>query len=68
MDLPFFLKEKRKEAGLTQTQLADMAGVGIRFVRDMEQGKVSLRLDKVNTVIALFGAKMVPGKLESTDE
>jgi y4mF family transcriptional regulator len=68
LNLSHFLKLKRKEEGITQLQLADMAGVGVRFVRDVEQGKASLRLDKVNTVLALFGAKMVPGALEDSDE
>jgi y4mF family transcriptional regulator len=59
-ELSQYIKLKRKQVGLTQVQLADMAGVGLRFIRDLEQGKASLRLDKVNTVLALFGAKMYP--------
>lgn len=50
-----FVKDKRKLAGLTQPELADKAGVGLRFVRELEQGKESLRLDKVNQVLKLFG-------------
>lgn len=50
-----FVKERRKTAGLTQPELAAKAGVGLRFVRDLEQGKESLRLDKVNQVLQLFG-------------
>lgn len=53
-----FLKEKRKQLKLTQTELAERAGVGLRFVREIEQGKQSLRLDKVNQVLALFGSQM----------
>lgn len=68
MILSTFLKQKRKEAGLTQAQLADMSGVGLRFIRNIEQGKASLRLDKVNTVLALFGSQMVPGAIENDDE
>ena len=45
----------RKGAGLTQTEMARRAGVGLRFVRDVEQGKPTVRLDKVNEVLALFG-------------
>ncbi|MBF8963021.1 helix-turn-helix transcriptional regulator [Pontibacter sp. FD36] len=55
MLLQEFVKERRKAAGLTQPELAAKAGVGLRFVRDLEQGKESLRLDKVNQVLQLFG-------------
>ncbi len=53
-----FMKEKRKELGLTQEDLALNAGVGLRFIRDLEQGKKTLRLDKVNDVLALFGKQV----------
>ena len=55
MQLSSFLKEKRSAAGLTQTELAAKAGVGLRFIRDLEQGKETIRLDKVNQVLQLFG-------------
>jgi y4mF family transcriptional regulator len=55
-----FLKEKRKLMNLTQVDLAEKAGVGLRFVREMEQGKETLRLDKVNQVLKLFGYEMGP--------
>ena len=55
-----FLKAKRRGLGLTQRDLADLAGVGLRFIRDLEQGKSTLRLDKVNQVLALFGHRMEP--------
>ncbi len=55
MDLSTFVKEKRKLVKLTQPELAEKAGVGLRFVRELEQGKQSLRLDKVNQVLQLFG-------------
>ena len=48
-------KEMRKRFGLTQVDLAAKAGVGLRFVRELEQGKQTLRIDKVNQVLALFG-------------
>lgn len=54
-----FLKEKRKKYNLTQIDLALKAGVGLRFVRELEQGKETLPLDKVNQVLALFGKKVV---------
>ncbi len=60
MELPGFVKEKRKKANLSQPELAEKAGVGLRFVRDLEQGKPSLRLDKVNQVLRLFGHVMEP--------
>ena len=49
------IKDLRKKAGLTQEELAKRTGVGLRFVRDVEQGKATVRLDKVNQVLALFG-------------
>ena len=55
-----FIKDRRRVMGLTQKDLADRAGVGLRFIRDLEQGKASLRLDKVNQVLALFGHRMEP--------
>ena len=55
-----FVKAKRRTLGLTQRDLADRAGLGLRFIRDLEQGKESLRLDKVNHVLALFGHRMNP--------
>lgn len=55
MSLREFVKEKRSTNKLTQPELAEKAGVGLRFVRDLEQGKESLRLDKVNQVLQLFG-------------
>jgi y4mF family transcriptional regulator len=60
MSLSDFLKDKRKKLNLTQQQLAEKAGVGIRFVRDLEQGKTTLRMDKVNQVLKLFGQELGP--------
>lgn len=57
-----YIKEKRKEFGLTQLDLSQKSGVGLRFVRELEQGKETLRLDKVNQVLALFGSELVPGR------
>ena len=50
-----FVKYYREKQKLTQEQLADIAGVGIHFIRDLEQGRSALRLDKVNTVLKIFG-------------
>ena len=57
-----FVKEKRKEAGLTQEEFAMRSGLGLRFVRELEQGKETVRLDKVNQALAMFGMEAVPGK------
>ena len=62
-NLAKYIQAKRKEFGLTQIDLSQKSGVGLRFVREMEQGKETLRLDKVNQVLALFGAEMAPMKL-----
>ena len=55
MQLSEFVKEKRNAAKLTQPELAEKAGVGLRFVRDLEQGKDTIRMDKANQVLQLFG-------------
>ena len=55
-----FVKEKRRQYGMTQVDLADKSGVGLRFVRDLEQGKPTLRMDKVNQVLGLFGRQAGP--------
>jgi y4mF family transcriptional regulator len=57
-DLSVFVKEKRKQYGLTQVDLSQKSGVGLRFVRELEQGKTTLRMDKVNQVLSLFGADL----------
>jgi len=57
-NLSMFVKEKRKQFGLTQQELSEKSGVGLRFVRELEQGKNTLRMDKVNQVLALFGAEL----------
>jgi len=59
-----YIKAKRKEFGLTQVDLSLKSRVGMRFVREMEQGKETLRLDKVNQVLRLFGAELGPVKEE----
>lgn len=58
MLLSKFVKEKRSLAKLTQPELALKAGVGLRFIRDLEQGKETVRLDKVNQVLKLFGCEV----------
>ena len=63
-----FIKMNRKEAGLTQKGFAFRSGLGLRFVRDLEQGKESLRMDKVNQALAMFGMTCVPGKMSRREE
>ena len=58
--LAIFLKEKRKKRNLTQPELAEKAGVGLRFVREVEQGKTTMRVDKVNQILKLFGHELGP--------
>ena len=59
-----YIKEDRKQAGLTQEEFALRSGLGLRFVRELEQGKETVRLDKVNQALAMFGMVAVPGKME----
>ena len=59
-----FIKVERKKAGLTQEEFALRSGLGLRFVRDLEQGKETVRLDKVNQALAMFGMEAVPGKIK----
>ncbi|MEZ4705452.1 MAG: helix-turn-helix transcriptional regulator [Bdellovibrionota bacterium] len=55
-----FVKKRRKELGLSQIELADRAGLGLRFIRDVEQKKPTLRMDKVNQLLQLFGHELGP--------
>ena len=57
-----FIKENRKAAGLTQEEFALRSGLGLRFVRELEQGKPTVRMDKVNQALAMFGMEAVPGR------
>ena len=61
-----FVRQRRKLLQLTQPDLAAKAGVGLRFVRELEQGKTTLRLDKVNLVLRLFGHEAAPAPLDRT--
>lgn len=63
-----FIKEKRKEFGLTQEEFAIRSGLGLRFVRELEQGKETVRMDKVNQALQMFGMEAVPGKMEKKIE
>lgn len=59
-----FIRENRRAAGLTQEEFAIRAGLGLRFVRELEQGKQTVRMDKVNIALSMFNSEAVPGKKE----
>ena len=58
MDLNEHIKELRKKSGLTQIEFAKRVGVGLRFVRELEQGKSTIRLDKLNQVLNFLGCHL----------
>ncbi len=60
-----FIKKKRREAGLTQEEFAMRSGLGLRFIRDLEQGKSTVRMDKVNAALAMFGMEAGPIRKEN---
>lgn len=55
-----FVKQKRKEAGLTQPEFADKAGVALTVIRKIEQGRTNLSMEKVNIVLSMFGHTLGP--------
>lgn len=63
-----YVKEMRKRYNLTQVDLSDKSGIGLRFVRELEQGKPTLRIDKVNQVLSLFGSDCGPVPIKRTQE
>ncbi len=58
------VKKNRKVLGLTQEEFAVRSGLGLRFVRELEQGKKTVRLDKVNQALAMFGMEVKAGRIE----
>ncbi len=60
VNLIAFIKDQRRLNKMTQRDLAEKAGVGLHFIRDLEQGKKTLRMDKVNQILALFGKELGP--------
>ncbi len=67
-ELAEFIKKKRKQSKLTQEELAKRAGVGIRFIRELENNKSTLRLDKVDQILQLFGHTVGPIPLKRDDD
>lgn len=57
-----FIKENRKASGLTQEEFALRSGLGLRFVRELERGKETVRMDKVNVALSMFDMEAVPGR------
>lgn len=57
-----YIKQNRKAAGLTQEEFAIRSGLGLRFVRELEQGKETVRMDKVNIALSMFDMEAVPGR------
>ena len=58
--LSTYIKKMRKQYHLTQVDLSEKSGVGLRFIRELERGKQTLRMDKVNQVLNLFGSELAP--------
>lgn len=67
-ELAQFIRNKRKSLGYTQFEFSKRVGVGLRFLKELELGKKSLRLDKVEQVLNYFGYHLAPVRLEPTDE
>lgn len=63
-----YVKKSRKEAGLTQEEFAIRSGLGLRFVRDLEQGKATVRMDKVNVALNMFGMEAGPVRKKGNAE
>ena len=68
MTLSKYVKTMRKEHNITQVELSEKSGVGLRFVRELEQGNQTLRLDKVNQILNLFGCEVGVVPMIKTDE
>ena len=68
-NLPFneYVKTKRKSLGLSREEFAQKAGVGLRFLRELEQGKETLKMDKVNQVLKLFGMQLGVAPMDRTN-
>lgn len=67
-NLEEFVKERRKEVGLTQEEFAERSGVALTVIRKIEQGKTNLNLEKVNLVLQMFGHQLVPMSIKELKE
>ena len=63
-----YVKAMRKQYNLTQVELSEKSGVGLRLVRELEQGKQTLRLDKVNQILNIFGSEVGVVPMTRNDE
>ncbi|HJC98458.1 MULTISPECIES: helix-turn-helix transcriptional regulator [Bacteroidaceae] len=66
--LSVFVKAMRKQYNLTQVDLSEKSGVGLRFVRELEQGKQTIRLDKANQILNLFGYEIGAVPINKNEE
>ena len=57
-----FVKTQRKAAHLSREKFAELSGLGVRFIRELESCKETLRMDKVNQALVMFSMKTVPGR------
>lgn len=64
MEIGEYIRTKRKLFYLTQIELSERTGVGIRFIRELERGKTTVQMDKVNQVLYLFGEELQPAKMK----
>ena len=62
------MKAMCKQYNLTQVELSEKSGVGLRLIRELEQGKQTLRLDKVNQILNLFGSEVGVVPMTNTDD
>ncbi len=62
-----FIKQQRKKYNMTQEDFAIKSGLGLRFIRELEQGKKTVRLDKVNQALLMFGYTLAPSRLKDGD-
>ena len=67
LQLNEYVKTKRKSLGLSREEFAQKAGVGLRFLRELEQGKETLKMDKVNQVLKLFGMQLGVAPMDRTN-
>ena len=66
-DIAVFIRNKRKEYRYTQEEFSIRSGLGLRFVRELEQGKTTVRLDKVNRALSMFGYTVTIRPMEEED-